>query len=108
VLRTPSTPGVDPQCTPICGLGGIVYSLGVNFQIPYVAGKVLKATVTAPWSVWIGNDSVDDLCFTGAQNGCALSVLTNTDRTVYVTTTDPNAPARNVYIEQVAAGSTCP
>ncbi len=97
VLRTShalSSP--DPECVPICQ-GAVPTAM---FTIAGAGGPYFfRYTAPAPWAI-----STRDPSYCGAD--AAHCVVTN--RSVELVTFERNAPVRNVVIEPVQEGATCP
>lgn len=99
-LRTPDRPGINASCSK-CGTSA-VYAITFGFDtstLVFPAVKV-RARVAPPWHV----AESDYGC---PLKGPALQCLVyNGGYVVY--TDDPNAPARNVYIEPIKFEDGCP
>jgi hypothetical protein len=110
VIRTPSKPGVNAKCAALCPGAGIVYGIAAREAAPIqdiTKGMVVK--VPKPWSVFLGGwkgAGPKDLCSAPTKQ-CA--VMTHTAPDVLIVTTDPNAPAVNITLEEVPwPGDYCP
>lgn len=109
VFRTPDHPGTDPNCAKNCAsLGSAktpLYGIGFRVVMPYISSGV-RVRVDPPWSVHTF-DVYRGFCEQDSYGQC----IANADRqSVLISTHDPNAPARNVYVERVDpdAGPACP
>ncbi len=74
------------------------------YQSDMVAAKV---TVGPPWKIVKASDIADNcsLDLSPAASGCMI--LGAFDTNFWVFTTDPNAPVRNLAIQEVPPGTTC-
>lgn len=116
VFRTPSHPGVDPNCEPACAdqtdfpdaMAPALYGMYVLVKPPEDSSKVLKVTVGEPWWIKITGEGRPYFCLDWSpQQGCAVAPQ-NTGLTVMILTDDPNAPARNVVLDEVDKPGSCP
>lgn len=98
-LRTPEKPGFDPLCPTGCSGGSLAYAMRVKIA---TSGTTVKITVGAPWAVY--DVSGVPYCPGPAHGQCWTAVA---DYEFLVGTTDPNAPARNVLVEEVPYGTKC-
>ncbi len=110
VIRTPSKPGVNAKCATICPGSGIAYGIGVRVAtVNWDPTKGMVVKVPKPWSVRLGNwkgFNPKDFCLVPPTQ---CDVMTHTAPDILIVTTDPNAPAVNVTLEEVPwPGSYCP
>ena len=120
VLRTPEKPGVDPMCTMSCEDRGSQGPPSDKAHRAYAMAVVVdgfppdlfRVRVDPPW--WIERNGLDTPTFCPLPSSSAgddqiaqkcLIAVKGFD--VLIWTDDPNAPARNIYIESVAQGTTC-
>lgn len=99
VIRMPDHPGTFSTCP--CK-EGTVYALGLQM---YAAGK-LHATIKPPYRVYMTTDKIVEPCAHGIGAQCAA--LDKGSVYIYVTTDDPNAPARNLIIQETSSYWPCP
>jgi hypothetical protein len=100
VVRTPNAPGADPACAQNCSSGSYAYGLG--FQLNTNQPNGVSVTVGSPWVIVQSSTPYCPEADAAAQTGC---VYIDVYKPVYVLTTDPNAPARNITFY---ASPTCP
>lgn len=106
IFRTPDKPGVDPACATDCKPATTVaYGLLFTVQLPYIKNGY-RVIVSSPWRIRHPG-GVSPFCADLAPTiGCAYG---DSYGEYLIETTDPNAPARNVTIEEIPAGATgCP
>ncbi len=109
VARTPSNPSLlGGNCSWICTDAGPApaYWMQLSFK---AAQGAFKVTVGKPWKVYVKNDLTSfGLCSVDKfSNGCfKASTIGTMDLAFYFFTDDPNAPARNIVIENLP-GSSC-
>jgi hypothetical protein len=102
-VRTPNAPGVDPTCAAECPSESWVYGLGFQLtQIPYA----WTVKVDPPWMIFVAQ--VGPYCANMAftPRNC-ITLQPGTSGTLFVMTTDPNAPARNILFDS-ANQASCP
>jgi hypothetical protein len=112
VVRTPSKPGVDLKCTGACNPPSTTYGIGLRLGFPYATTKVLKVSVPKPWWIRVDGSLQDPTYFCmsegkGMTQECQITVL-NSGITILILTDDPNAPAANAFIYEVAKPGSCP
>ncbi len=111
-VRTPSQPGMNVNCS-VCSTS-TAYSFTIRADTYQVASYHLRVTVSPPWSLATGYSATNPLCYDSATaTQCAIiaqgsSTAGGPYPWVYVVTNDPNAPARNIVIEQSVDGGDCP
>ena len=107
VMRTPRAPRPDPECPASCaGTGGLApkFAMAIRVSMPTLRTGI-RAYIALPWRIR-GYGSSYPFCAYPPVDNChiadnAFSLLIETD--------DPEAPARNLIIEEMPAGSTtCP
>lgn len=109
VLRTPEHPGTDPKCATNCASLGAAktpsYGMAIVLALPYISTGV-RVRVDPPWSVHTF-DVYRQFCEQSDFGQCIPDAYR---KSVLISTHDPNAPARNVYVERVNpdAGPACP
>jgi len=107
-IRLPSHPKPDPACKDFCSVGTTVFSVKVGL---YVIAPAFRVRVGGPWVI-----SVTDLDLGEGSGYCLGSdavvysecAIVEPGQIVDIATTQSDAPARNVTIESVPAGTTCP
>jgi hypothetical protein len=100
VIRTPSTPGTDPVCAANCPSVGWAYAFGVTVN-PQSPAQNYKISVAAPWQLLV-ESTTNCLDASFYQPISCLNFYSSASQTFYVLTKDPNAPARNLTIQQGA------
>jgi hypothetical protein len=104
-VRTPDAPGTDPDCATECPGGGVAYAMTDLL----VVSKDVDVRVAAPWAVYFqpaNGPTPFPTCPLPAQTSSCVHVPASaTEGALFIVTNDPQAPARNVYIE---AGDACP
>src|SRR5262249_2491292 len=100
-VRTPSKPGRDPRCR-TCEAGpSAVYSMQIAVHTD--AARAVRVSVAAPWYL---RSTGGPYCG-GAEFGCLsihARVVQGAAGLIWVITNDPDAPARNVRIEEDSSG----
>jgi hypothetical protein len=109
-MRTPDHPGVDPKCQPRCGAGNTDYAMAFRLSLPFYRRGV-RITVGAPWLIAPYNTYYPYCMKPGGSpsppvSGCVYAPVDFYD--FMIVTTDPNAPSRNVIIEEPPVGEKCP
>jgi hypothetical protein len=101
VLRTPDRPGVDTACPKTCEHGvAATYGMAIGIRLPYYKTGV-RITVPPPWKI-ASYRSSEPFCGWQGQEFCWFEREIWRELIVY--TTDPNAPARNVFIDEAPNG----
>jgi len=96
VVRTPEAPGVDPNCATQCPGQGFVYGMGFKVDPSSSGSFVMKVDPRGSWF------TAPPLPFARGPTtlpGQCIWIANTDTRPVYVLTTDPNAPARNIHLE---------
>lgn len=100
-IRTPNAPGIDSACAKNCpanpwayGISATYYGIGVGYTVKVSPPWYLVSGTTTPFCPDATSPPTNCLWFDGTTNPI-----------VYIVTTDPNAPARNVISEN---GPSCP
>lgn len=104
VMRTPSHPGKDPNCQPRCGPGDSVYGMALMVDVPPVDGYGIRVRVAAPWRI-SRFDLYRPWCYAGTGSTCSIFILPKPQ--IVISTTDPNAPSRNIYIDVAKTATSC-
>jgi hypothetical protein len=110
VLRTPDRPGILQECGNVCtGYRSKIANYAMGFRIESASAKY-RISVGGPWLIEEVAQHGYVYCpfdppKTARYRGCAVA---STDKTFFVWTQDPNAPARNIVIERVAETEGCP
>lgn len=107
-LRTPDHPGVDPNCQPRCGTDNTVYGIAIRVALPYGTGtNAVRIRVGPPWTINRFSEYAP-YCMNPAIAGTpdCYKAATATGEW-FVGTKDPDAPARNIYVDLAPAGGTC-
>ena len=107
IIRTPDLPGVSPECATACGGRSTsgAFEVAVRVSLPY-AKNGFRIIAGSPYT--IGHfDPYAPFC-TGEQpiSGCGSFLGTFYDFLIW--TDDPNAPSRNIVIEETLPGQECP
>ena len=102
IIRTPANPGTDPTCATDCPAHPWAY--GISATLAADNGTPYKVTVSPPWYL-VGTTTpfCTNAMFTSVTPCINFDGLV--DEVVYIVTMDPNAPARDVVIQQA---SFCP
>jgi hypothetical protein len=108
-IRTPDHPGVDPGCQPRCGVDNIVWGFAIRVEILPFAYDGIKVSVGPGWKIY-GYDTSHPFCLSSPSNlGQSCRFDASSQYQVFVGTTDPAAPSRNVHVEFVPKGAPrCP
>jgi hypothetical protein len=108
-VRTPDHPGVDAKCAANCPSAGFVYGLGFKVNLSVSGYYRLLVGVGDPWVILpLSPTPYCPATPSHAQTGCDALFVSNGD-TIYIMTTDPNAPARNITLEfPTDQQATCP
>jgi hypothetical protein len=110
VIRTPDHPGVDPACETMCAQPGVtdtvpVYAIRFDVAMQWATPGV-RLVVGAPWKIDYFVNSSSQVCG-GADSVSGCELLPYEFNPIVVWTDDPNAPSRNIVIEETDAGK-CP
>jgi hypothetical protein len=102
-FRTPDRPGDASADCPPCA-GGFVYVLRLDLTFVGGAATHYSLSIGAPWTIYgpyQGDAGDPGYCpsATGAGMSCLLDEAPVTTAVYLVATTDPNAPARNGYLQ---------
>lgn len=101
VMRTPTSPGIDSTCAAGACASPLAY--GMFVRTSFLAGAYFKATVAPPWKFY--RHTSETYCPSSEFGQC---VTGGGGFDILVGTTDPSAVSRNVVIESVPFGTTCP
>jgi hypothetical protein len=110
VIRTPQAPGMDPNCATQCGPGTLTYGMG--FSVPYKssAPQGWVARVSPPWQ--IVTNPTTPFCHDGpyvvGPAQCVRVGANGVNETMFLVTSDPSAPARNVTLTMFNGSNGCP
>jgi hypothetical protein len=105
--RTPDKPGVDPQCASRCPSEGYVYGIGFKItDLPQASTNVV-ISVGPPWQIVLSNIPYCPNGLYPPQKNC-VETYVEEGQPVYIVTTDPEAPARNVYFNYFSSSTACP
>lgn len=105
LVRTPETPGSDPKCAARCPGGSVVYGMGFDASTQQT-GWIIR--VGAPWKVIVGSQTPFCADAHAQPPATCRGVPPSYSGAVYFVTDDPNAPARNVTIEEANGANACP
>lgn len=114
VIRTPEAPGTDPNCALDCPGSGYAYGIGIELPGTGVQGGGFQLTVEPPWMIvgfgkpYCDYQVVDDAEAPGAVASHCWWADTVGGYQLFVVTTDPNAPARNIRITSYLSATECP
>jgi hypothetical protein len=103
VIRTPDAPTTDPACHSKCPTSAFTYGLGYLVDFPAVNIHVSPPWLVAYYPLAVGIDP--NYCLAASQLSSCVHIPAGTQSLLYIMTTAPSPPARNVYIE---AASSCP
>jgi hypothetical protein len=92
-IRTPAAPGTDPKCATDCPALGLAY--GISATLAPFNNTAYQVTVSPPWYLVSTSAPFCTTSMFPATTGC-LSFDGTAPETIYIITSDPNAPARNV------------
>lgn len=106
IMRTPSRPSADPACQPRCGAGNTLYGMAVRVELPFTSYG-WRALVGPPWKI-ASFEIYKPWCVvtTAAVSACRYEPTRFAQ--IEIVTLEADAPARNVVIESVGSGVTCP
>ncbi len=101
IIRTPDKPGMDAVCNSLgCEPGkSVAYGVGLRIDLPYYK-KGLRITVGSPWRVrQVSHSGWSPYCAREASFGSGCIYLDTSFVDLMIDTDDPNAPSRNILIE---------
>ena len=101
IVRTPSLPGIDPVCAGLSCPGSVTVAYGIALKInmPFYKNG-FRVTVGAPWRIR-RPAYFAPYCTTETPSSGCMYIDTNSTN-LLIETTDPNAPSRNITIEDPA------
>jgi hypothetical protein len=94
-IRTPAAPGTDPKCATDCPALGLAY--GISATLAPFNNTAYQVTVSPPWYLVTTSAPFCTTPMFPVAGGC-LHFDGTASETIYIITSDPNAPARNVTI----------
>lgn len=104
VVRLPDKPGFDPKCPESC-LERPRTAFGVLLDSDYFAEPAgLRIRVSPPWTI-SRNNTFTDFCPFDLLGSGSCVVFKESTPDILISTSDPNAPARNVVFDK---GDSCP
>lgn len=108
VIRTPNKPGVDPHCAASCSDPARVPTYAIAFRISLPTyNNGVRILVGDPWKIGRYDPYAPGCKDTlNVETGCTFVPVAAEDEVVW--TDDPNAPVRNIVIEEAPAGQQCP
>lgn len=105
VVRLPDKPGFDPKCPESC-LEFPRTAFGVMLNSDYFAEATgMRIRVSPPWTISRNNAGMDFCALAPLGSGNCFVLKGTGGDDILISTSDPNAPARNVVFEK---GESCP
>jgi hypothetical protein len=110
IVRTPDHPGTDPNCRTQCDSGPYVYGMGFILEPPFFPVLI---TVGSPWVILTEGGAQPFCNVSGSviSQGCYFlgqRTPNSLPQPVYIMTSDPEAPARNITFFQENVVMGCP